>query len=128
MTVANSGSLSFSNSFTLSAWVKNMDNAFADGYSNYIISKGVFSSSPWNDYYMSIQNTYRYFFSIYTTTGTFGVLSTNSFPDSDFHHVVGVYDYENSLIKLYVDGKLENSTAVTGSIRNTIHSVINYAA
>lgn len=54
-------------------------------------------------------------FTVTTSGGTTDLFGTdNTFTDSDWHLVVGVYDGSNMYI--YLDGELETSTAKTGTI------------
>ena len=107
-----SSNLSFSGSFTFSAWVRNLDTSFDDGTQNHIITLSAHNA-------LDLEPTYQYSFRV-STSGTWSdymVTSTNTFADENYHYVTGVYDYENSAIKLYVDGKLEGTAPASGIIR-----------
>jgi len=112
-------SLSLTTNISISLWIKNTDDFSSDSYSNYIISKGVIGSSPWNNYVMTMGSNYKYRFAIHTNQGSYGATTTSTFNDSNWHHVVGIYDYNNSAIKIYVDNALEKSTSAQGTINNT---------
>ena len=47
--------------------------------------------------------------------------TTNSWNADQWYHIVGTYD--GSVVKIYVNGALENSKAITGNIENTHYNL-----
>ncbi|RMD66488.1 hypothetical protein D6817_04000, partial [Candidatus Pacearchaeota archaeon] len=92
---------------TISAWVKNAAPASGD---RYVTSVGG------NIMYFRLENDGRYLFAVYNDTGSVGqIKSDNRLDDTNWHHLVGVYDGSN--VKLYVDGVLQSQIAsLTGTI------------
>jgi hypothetical protein len=105
----NDASLDITNEVSISVWIKaeNFDNwdgivvktangAINDGY-------GIYWAS----------NTMRFFVTLYSANS-----ATNSFSaDNTWHHIVGVYDQTN--LRIYIDGVEGTSDSYTGSITST---------
>jgi hypothetical protein len=87
------------NNFTLSLWMKSTVGFQAI-----------------DETFLSFGNSYnlrRYYYSDYATFGFGGIGNLDGgqyvIGDGNWHHVAGVYDKENELVLLYVDGQLDSS-------------------
>ncbi|MCL6592060.1 MAG: hypothetical protein K6U80_19190, partial [Firmicutes bacterium] len=120
----NTNQLSITQSISISVWIKNTDISYTDdgygGASNYVISKGVYGVHPYNDYYMNIGQN-RLSFHIINNSGTM-YTATGNISDLIYHHIVGIYDYANSKLKLYIDGVLVDEISASGRIKNSNNS------
>ena len=116
-----STSISSIYSFTVAAWVRNLDTSFGDDTSNHIFT---FNNT---DIRLGLDKNFRYFLRMSWSTyrGDIVVSSASTFPDNNYHHVAGVYDYGNSIFKIYVDGKLEgtNTYSLAVPIRTSPHYI-----
>lgn len=106
---------------TIDAWVNT-----TGGGDQPIITKHSSTNPSWVLRTFFGDNTGRVSFGVETnlgTTVTFNELvSTTSITDGQFHHVAGTYD--GSTVKLYVDGVLEASAPLSGTIKNSIYRVV----
>ena len=102
----DSSDLEFSQSFTLEAWVKTTAPTNA---SRLVISK--WNLSTGQNYWFG-QNSGNFNFG----PGSSGPAQTSfsNINDGKWHYVVGVADYGNSLMTLYVDGVAKGTTAYSG--------------
>jgi RHS repeat-associated protein len=117
-------SMTSTNSFSVAAWVRNLDNSFGDTTRNHIFTL----SDP--NTALALEPDYRFSFRAGWVVYSFGTIySTNTFTDNNYHHVAAVYDYNNLVIKLYVDGKLEGSATInrTIGIGTGPHYIGNYS-
>ncbi len=116
-----STSISSIYSFTVAAWVRNLDATFGDGSSNHIFTFNDPTTA------IGLDKNFKYFLKMGWSTyrGSIDVYSASTFPDTNYHHVAGVYDYGNSIFKIYVDGKLEgtNTYNLTVPIRTSPHYI-----
>jgi len=115
ITVPDSATLHFSRTMTAEAWINlHSVNAFA---ANEIVSKfGPFGQTQ-NSWTMSVDSSRHPYFTVVSTNYAHGgaqVTSTNAIPLDQWVHVAGTYD--GSTVKIYVNGKLENSVAFTEGI------------
>lgn len=128
-TIPHSTDLNISTSFTVEAWVNRDD----DG-EGYIISKAA-ASNPYG-WFLQFHNnsSFGYTFQTYNTTpASFRATATiaKSGTAGKWQHVVGTCDGSN--IKIYVDGDLKGTTAISGTLAATttqtvIGAYYNYGA
>ncbi len=119
VTVNNSSAgLSIRNNLSVSLWSANTDNFSQDSAGNYLVSKGVIGTTPWNDYTITFSSSYKYSFTVITNQGNYSATTSSAYADSAMHHVTGVYDYSASQIRIYVDGQLQGSSFAAGTITN----------
>ncbi|MHB0865703.1 MAG: LamG domain-containing protein [Minisyncoccota bacterium] len=124
------GSLDFGSgqSFSLSFWFKTNDDATNQSWPGFI-SKEDSNVSPrtgYNCYLSSSQGTYNKLGCETFVSGTQdAVISSMTVNDNVWHHAVFVRDVSGSSMKLYVDGALNNSSALssTGSTSNSVNLV-----
>ncbi|MHB1162907.1 MAG: LamG domain-containing protein [Minisyncoccota bacterium] len=125
------GSLDFGagQSFSLSFWFKTNDDATNQSWPGFI-SKEDSSVSPrtgYNCFLSSSQGTYNKLGCETWVSGTQdGVTSSMTVNDNMWHHAVFVRDISGSTMKLYVDGVLNSSSALssTGSTANSVNLVL----
>lgn len=104
----NSTNLDITQSITLSAWVKHRTG----------------TPSSWEDMFMKGNTSYGFqfyatqgFFTFHLTSNGWRNLSANIKPTAgQWYHIVGTYD--GSTQKIYVDGKLNNTSAWAGKIES----------
>jgi len=106
------------NGLTVSVWV--MADSAASGY-KFFVDKGYYTSSTVNGGYLLLESdTYGIGFCVRNSNGTANqgcaYQSGASISTTRFQHVVGVYD--NSTVKIYVDGVLRNTTSYSSGIQN----------
>ena len=110
--IKDDASLRISKDLTLVAWVKTSDS------SGDIISKFKdFSGTARDDSYKLYVSSGNASFLIQTNTGSspnHERVTGTSINDNKWHHVVGTFD--GSTLRIYVDGKEENSTSYSGTI------------
>ena len=112
--VADSPSLNFTGSFTVSAWVKwNIDPGTGQLWSN-IVGKGL-ADTGWKIQHS--QNNASFEFAI-KSTGSSGkwIWSTTQPKQGVWYCITGVYDQAQSKMFLYVDGKLESQASASGTL------------
>jgi subtilisin-like proprotein convertase family protein len=109
VTVRNQTSNNITGSFTLEAWV-NPD--LFNGFSKGIISKGGVLGATKN-YAMRLQSSGR--FDIYTN-GLLRLTSKTSVPLNLWSHVASTYNSATNLFCLYLNGILDTSATLTGSL------------
>ncbi|MDD2822453.1 MAG: DUF2341 domain-containing protein [Candidatus Daviesbacteria bacterium] len=119
ISVANNAALNFdTGSFSISTWMK---TTFSGAGEKILIRKDLESQSPrrlYTLFYNLVAN--KATFDLYDNATEYKATSLTSVNDGNWHHIVGVRDSTTNQIKLYVDGKLEASTAITGiNITNT---------
>jgi len=110
--------LSIRENLSICFWAKNLDETFTDGNSNFVITKGSHLTPSWFDYVCSMSTSKEYVFSVVNNNNIYHVVSSPVLDDS-YHFVVSIYDYDNSLIKIYLDGVLGQSLFVSGLIDDT---------
>ena len=130
MTIPHSTDLDISTSFTVEAWVNRDDNG-----EGYIISKASGTSGAYG-WFLQFHNnsSWGYTFQTYSTsnsTGSARATIAKSGTAGKWQHVVGTYDGTNT--KIYVDGDLKATTALSGTpAANTAQVVLgayyNYGA
>jgi Concanavalin A-like lectin/glucanases superfamily/HYDIN/CFA65/VesB-like, Ig-like domain len=111
--VPNSASLNPTSAITVSAWV----NTQHENHTGRIVDKmGQISGPGWR---MFTWNTPAsgFLFSIYTENYTWQENTALNFSTGEWHHVLAVYDGNNS--KIYVDGNLKEQLTTTGLIINS---------
>lgn len=118
ITIPDNDKLSFTNKkFTIEAWVKRNGNPAAI---EYIVLKGI---SVW-EYSLRILTTGQVATVIWGSgsgTSIGAATSTQSITDGQWHHLAMVVDGSYSYI--YIDGKLDGSVAVVGTLSNTTASL-----
>lgn len=102
-----------SQSFAVSAWVK-LDNL--NGWQTFVNQDGINVSGFWLQYSQSVNN--KFVLTMHdadsTTSNPYRAVSTTTPVVGQWYHVVGVRDKTAGTIKIYVNGKLEGTTAYTG--------------
>lgn len=109
ITVADDASLNFgtSGSFTLEGWVNTTDT----GSFQRVLIKPVGGGQS---YSLAINNGKAHVrFDDGATSGGFSAESTASINDGTWHHIAGVFDNTGNTLKIFVDGQLATTTAVT---------------
>lgn len=97
----------FYGSLTIEAWIKTNYTL----QSQSIVSKG---SSSWQ---IGIEaGTGKAFFSCPGLSGTHYLIGNTSLSDGYWHHIAGVYDYDNEQIALYHDGSIDAQASATGQM------------
>lgn len=120
--VGNDSSLDMTNGFTVSAWVK------TDGFgpTQIILAKDHPGQRAYVLYFHYSNTAVN--FQVFDTDITYTVLVGNSSLSADqWYHVVGTYEYvsdESSVLKVYVNGVLDNSTSTAvGPVQSTSSNV-----
>ena len=113
---SNSSSLHTSGNLTVSAWVNSRNNQTADAK---IVSKAASAFvAPWNEYGLSLSAATtvpkQYMFEMGFNTTLVDLHSTSNYTANGWDYVAGVYNGTAMLI--YVNGALQNTTTVGGSI------------
>ena len=110
--VANSSSLNPTNAITMEAWVKwSINPSTGQPWANIINKNG-------DDGYQ-IQHTYSNLYfetAIKTNVKRTFIQSTTQAVAGNWYHIVGTWDNTTNLLKLYVNGNLERTASLTGSI------------
>ncbi|MDP3940910.1 MAG: LamG domain-containing protein, partial [bacterium] len=116
--VNTNGQFSFTSgqSFTLAAWIKSsfLESSGANTYS--ILSKGCGFVGTYALWYRASTTNADAYFCIHPTTGggsQISAVGTTKIHDNKWHYLVGVRDVTADNIYIYVDGKLEGTTADT---------------
>ena len=117
VTAGNPASLQITGPISVAFWV-NSRVAAAD-YVRLVIKNVVGNASPYICYGFSIDQPSQ---GLYFTAAGTGVLSTAALPLNTWTHVVGAYD--GSMLRLYVNGVLNNSLAASGSSCNTSSALV----
>ena len=109
---------------TVTAWFRNTDDFLKAEYNtypmgNYLLSKGVsaISGGPYNDYFLTLSPDRRVSFTIVREDQTQFWVTSLPLPNTP-HHLAGVCDFDQSRLRLYVDGQLAGETTATGRLRN----------
>lgn len=101
-------------SFTVSAWVK-LDNL--NGWQTFVNQDGVNISGFWLQYSQYVNNN-KFALTMHdadsTTSNPYRAISTTTPVAGQWYHIVGVRDKTAATIKIYVNGRLEGTTAYTG--------------
>ena len=101
-------------SFSIEYWMNTTQNPTA-AQNVGIVTKGydTGSQTPW--YLMRLGGAGEGLVDIYLRgpNGDSTTASTSRVNDGDWHHVVGVYDADDSQVRLYVDGLLEGSSSAS---------------
>jgi predicted ribosomally synthesized peptide with SipW-like signal peptide len=112
--VADSSSLNIASQITMEAWIKPLTTISSTNSNMRIIDK---------------QNAYYLLFDYPGANGRLKLIlriggnyidlssTTNNWNAGQWYHIVGTYD--GSMMKIYVNGALENSKSITGDIENT---------
>ncbi len=99
-------------SLTVEAWI----NASSQGQYKRFVGKGFTSATnPWDEYdiqFSGASNTFAFVISMGSTQ--YAVTSTTATSTGQWYHVVGTYDQSN--MRIYVNGSQECSVARTGTI------------
>ncbi len=112
VSIPDNSNLSFTNkSFTIGAWIKTSQNYASN--QGVIVSKG--DTSNW-EYELKVQTTNVAIFQLWPSigSGADNVVGTTAVNDGIWHYIVGTADGTNA--RLYVDGKLETTTAITATL------------
>jgi hypothetical protein len=108
--IANSPSININtNAITIEAWI--IRDAAGTG-NRVILSKD--SSLVSGQYALSINTGNNLFFTVNTSAGSNGILSTNIIPAGVYTHVAAIYD--GTTMRVYINGNLEGTTSHTGNI------------
>jgi hypothetical protein len=111
--IADSTSLDIEQQITIAAWVRFYSNP--DGSSRIVDKSHTDCRAPWNMYGLRMCCKASQFAFDVTTHGSNHILNSgNDYPPDAWYFVVGTYD--GSTQKLYVDGILDSSASVSGSI------------
>jgi hypothetical protein len=108
--VADHSSLQLSANMTISAWVNTSD---ADSDVGLIVNKWSSVTSDRNYWLGKLDQTVAFYVDD-TQNVTAGLSLIN---DGAWHHVTGVADVTNSLLRIYVDGLEKNTTTYSGTSR-----------
>lgn len=114
ITIDDTSSLDIQKSLSLCAWV----NPVKLGSENKIITK-----FPENAYQLTV-NARKASFQTYTDYAWQNCRSDISIPENEWSFICGVYDYDSSLSKVYVNGKLESTKQVFGLIGTSSAPVV----
>jgi hypothetical protein len=110
LSVANNASLNMTDELTISAWVKwNIDPSTGSQWAS-IVNKNVDSQYR----FQHNHNNSFFEFAVRTTSGGRWVNSLTSPVVGQWYHIVGTYD--GAILKIYVDGVLENTNNHSGTI------------
>ncbi len=113
-------SLDITGNITVSAWINLSASVDANSYDR-IISKGEDSSEASGAYAMWI-NGNKVEFAIYQSgTKAYSKYTSTSLSTGTWYHLVGVYD--GSMMKIYLNGVLENSDAASGAIDSSANNL-----
>ncbi|HEV2454349.1 MAG TPA: LamG domain-containing protein, partial [Verrucomicrobiae bacterium] len=95
--------------FSVEAWAE----GFADNAGSPVVTEGTFNSNEEFGLGSSTNVTTLYQFYVRAANGTL-YKAVSSIPVNDFtwHHLVGVCDQANGIVKLYVDGQLAATTKI----------------
>jgi hypothetical protein len=99
VTAPNADSLNFNSSlaFSISVWVKGTPQQVQDAG---IVNKGV---AQYEEYCVDASlNGYRFY--VRNSSDAYTMVQSGVFPNNSWDHVVGVFDYSKSLMKIYVNG------------------------
>jgi hypothetical protein len=111
--IADSASLDIEQQITIAAWVRFYSNP--DGSSRIVDKSHTNCRAPWNMYGLRMCCKASQFAFDVTTYGSNHISNSSSdYPSDAWHSVVGTYD--GSAQKLYVNGILDSSASVGGSI------------
>jgi len=115
ISIPDASVLNFSNAFTLSAWVN-----FKSGgtFNPRIFAKA--GSSPSGYQLFTVGTGASRIFNctlFFEGMGFIGVDSEHAYPADSWHHVVATYD--GTAIRIYVNGSLDGTTAISGTILQT---------
>jgi hypothetical protein len=111
--IADSPSLDIEQQITIAAWVRFYSNP--DGSSRIVDKSHTDCRAPWNMYGLRMCcKASRFSFDVTTYGSNHISNSTSDYPPDAWHFVIGTYD--GSAQKLYVDGVLDSSAAVSGPI------------
>ena len=117
--IPDSSVLDITNAITIEAWVK-LNNY---NQHNWILSKGAGPDSTGKSYELRTAMTTGILgFRIHNGTTNVDVYSIKPVPANEWSHVVATWD--GSLMKVYINGKLDNSASYTGTIRVGIEPVV----
>ena len=117
--VPNSSSLNPTNAITMEAWVKwNVNPSTGQPWANIINKNG-------DDGYQIQHTSTNSFFetAIKTNVKRTYIQSTTQAVAGNWYHVVGTWDNTSNLLKLYVNGNLERTGSLTGSIISSAQNV-----
>jgi CheY-like chemotaxis protein len=118
VSVSDHSSLQLSTNIAVSAWVNTSD---AETDTAIIVNKWSSGTSARNYWLGKLDDNVLAFFVDDTQTVTAGLSLIN---DGAWHHVTGVADVANSLLRIYVDGLEKNTTTYSGTSRtgtNALH-------
>lgn len=94
----------------VSVWVK---PAFAAGTAEIVIVRNTDGAGN-NVFYMSRTSTERYYFGVENITNSVGERTSNIYQDTNWHHIVGVYN--GTHVQVFVDGVADlAAAALTGN-------------
>lgn len=117
--VHNNTTLDITDRVTLSTWVK--FNALTGAYEEMIVKSGGY-------YWIGAQqvgSNYFPYFLIYSGTTNRTVTGKTILATGVWYHVVGAWDKDEGVMRLYVNGKLENSlSGITTAIMSTTADVL----
>jgi beta-galactosidase len=112
---ANSTGIDLTSGGTISAWIKSSGET--DAYAC-VVAKGV---TAWRLIRGNMDTTMWFHFNPADGTTEFQANGTTAVLDGQWHHLMGIYDGSN--IRLYVDGQLDASTAITKGLRTSADPV-----
>jgi hypothetical protein len=103
MTVPDQAALDITTAITIEAWIKTSTSQ----HNTYLVRKGS------GVYQVEIENDVIKF-QIYVDGANSPIFSTTTLNDGKWHHITATWD--GTTQKIYTDGKLENSTALSGTL------------
>ena len=117
--VSNSSSLNPTNAITMEAWVKwSVNPSTGQPWANIINKNGD------DGYQIQHTNTNSYFeTAIKTNVKRTYIQSSTQAVAGKWYHIVGTWDNTSNLLKLYVNGNLERTGSLTGSIISSVQNV-----
>lgn len=98
--------------FSISVWVKIFEGG-SSGLNNTIISTAGTASGH---YKMVVNATSNLVGTLYTSSGSETVTSSINVADGNWHNLIMVYNSDDLELKLYIDGVLDNTTSIVGTV------------
>ncbi len=121
VSVPDNAALKPTNKISFGSWVKIVGTGTQGPYSSvYFLTKGRQGYDPYLSYFSGYDtDTDKYYCEVSIDEVQYFAVSTSTFSNaSDWHHVFCVYN--NSTLKIYVNGSEQASTTVTGNINYSI--------
>lgn len=110
--VGNAASLNPANQITLAAWIK---TTIISSSQKIIVKDNAGAGGP-QQYFIRVQSGGMIRFEVGTSASNFLTTSAGVISANTWHHVVGTYD--GSTMKIYVNGVLNTSSSISGTMSN----------